>query len=266
MQSTTFNSSGGRRSVGGKKSFFICQKESPCRSARKFSSTFGCSGHSAVEIIESARSPAEPSSFKQKDLGQPEEDTAPADEFEPDSSPAQADSRAEDSLVMEGEEEKKTLPENVNRIPDTCVKAAGSTIFSRRDNKGRVLMKSVTCCQIPQLSEEDKGEPEGTDTLKGSKSPDPFEDKHRQSETHLLGLINSTTNPESPLYSLQKSGTRATAELKAYKHFIISLFESACFIRKMEPIPDAKVEPQRLFIHRPKAVTCILFVPRNSHR
>ncbi len=245
MQATTYTSYDGRRSLGSKKNF-VFQKGG---SLRKPGTICGCPGHisnSAVEIIKRMPDPGPEQSLFKPSASQPEEE-APADEF--DSSPSSEKDAAGDTV---GTEAEKGDP--ANKVPSVFLQAGAG--FRRKHGEGK-LLKSVTCTLIPQqLAEETKEKQEAT--LRGSKSPDPFEDKHVQSETQLIGLINNTTNPENPLSAMQKSGGRSSAELKAYKHFIISLFESACFIRKMEPVSEAKALAQQLSLPRPKGLTCNL--------
>jgi hypothetical protein len=161
------------------------------------------------------------------------------------------------------EEEEKAVANGPRKPLEGGVAASKGCVFLRasggRQPLGRPqIAKSVTCATIDMDKEKDvptyNGNP--TETLKASKSPDPFENSHAQTETELGDLIFSTTNADSPLRGLQMSGNRSPAALKAHKHFIISLFESMAFMREMKPIEDAEVVMQRVFLTPPKTVSC----------
>jgi hypothetical protein len=93
--------------------------------------------------------------------------------------------------------------------------------------------------------------------LKDSKSPDPFEATHEQSEAQLIGLISNTSSPESPLYHLRRSGTRKAANQRAYRHFVISLFESLWYVKEMRKVSEEVVLQQVLSLRRPPGLACI---------
>lgn len=126
--------------------------------------------------------------------------------------------------------------------------------LSRAKPVKRRLKKAIT----PQIEEQKGLGPKIT--LKETKAPDPFEDSHYKTEAELNGIIASTSSPENPLYHLRQSGIDTPAISKAYRHFVISLFESVLFVQKMNPINEEIVLKQRRTLSRPQNLKCKLIV------
>jgi hypothetical protein len=94
--------------------------------------------------------------------------------------------------------------------------------------------------------------------LKASKSPDPFEAQHIQNESQLQGLISNTSSPDNPLYHLRQSGSDSQATQRAYRHFVISLFESIVYVKEMKETPESLVleTKQNVKLPRPVGLKC----------
>lgn len=183
------------------------------------------------------------------------EEAAPADEF--DVNETSLITRGQDECG-EPDEEEKSQSEKEIKPKESFIKCAADNRFKQGSNSqlATKIMESVTQSniQFEKPGKIKKGKKQGS--VKNSKSPDPFEAQHDESEKKLLSLITNTTNPDNPLHNLRKSGIHSTASLRAYKHYIISLFESACFIREMTPIEDYQIRLQRQFLLRPTNIPC----------
>lgn len=95
--------------------------------------------------------------------------------------------------------------------------------------------------------------------IRENKAPDPFEDAHFRTESQLKYIIsNTTTNPENPFYHLRQCGANMEATQKAYRHFIISLFESMCFIKEMREnqFEEELIAKQKLVLKKPESLKC----------
>ena len=92
--------------------------------------------------------------------------------------------------------------------------------------------------------------------LKASKSPDPFETQHMQNESQLQGLISNTSSPDNPLYHLRQSGTDSQASQRAYRHFVISLFESIMFVKQVKELPESLALSQSVKLGRAPGLQC----------
>lgn len=154
-------------------------------------------------------------------------------------------------------------------IPDEDIKETGDNKQnSRSTNIGKVTENSVPDVKLSGLArskpvkkrqkEDKKGKEEDEEekkaTLKETKAPDPFEAQYKRRENELGGIIASTGSPENPLYHLRQSGVNTPAIKKAYKHFVISLFESILFVQRMKPITEAQVQAQKVSLARPKGL------------
>ena len=268
MQETTYTyNTGARRSIGGKKGFGprqettgSLQKNRPARLPKQFS-------HSYVEIImpsELRRIVSVPAGSEKsinliKETSDPTED-APPDELDeiPATTPTTDAAPTEDFDQIE---EDKELEGCDRKIRETFVKSVGDSTFKRdvkKEQEASKISKSLTCTHISEYQLQNFSDKMSEVVLKESKSPDPFESTRPHTESRLIELINSTTGPSCPLQELKKSGNKSSSALRAYKHFIISLFESASFMRKMIPITEADLIIRKLSIPRPLNVTCII--------
>lgn len=90
--------------------------------------------------------------------------------------------------------------------------------------------------------------------LKKSKSPDPFVNSHIREEEQLMKFIGKTPFGDT-LQTIDKS-RKNMAQLKAYKSFFVSLFESVLIMKRIEPPSDAELEIRALSIPRPMDVKC----------
>jgi len=165
-------------------------------------------------------------------------------------------------------EENKDFPNSVSKVRESFVKSAAGVNFKRSTNPKQEfnhpkICKSSTCQIIDEYDEINKPNvnmKKQKATIKDSKSPDPFEQTHSTTENRIMELMNSTKGILSPLQELRKSGNKSPAALKAYKRFIISLFESASFIRKMTPIDEHEVILKKLYLPKPSGLTCKLLL------
>jgi hypothetical protein len=131
--------------------------------------------------------------------------------------------------------------------------------LERHKKIGRArAMQSSNAVGIPIAKQISKEEIEAT--LKESKAPDPFEDEHAFTESQLKNVISNTTSPDNPFYHLRQSGLDVEGTQKAYRHFIISLFESMCFAKKIivTPISEEQVSKQKVNLKRPELLLCNL--------
>lgn len=78
---------------------------------------------------------------------------------------------------------------------------------------------------------------ENSKSLKQSKSPDPFEAQHVVSENKLKDLLENSSFSAGIMAS-----EFAKADMKPYKDFIISLFESIVFIKEMKSSTEEKIK------------------------
>ncbi len=258
---------GSTRAIGGKKGFGPHQdgvhalpKGAGAKVPKQFS-------NSAVEIIMPnetrkntySTASSEPNIGPIKENMDPNED-APPDEFDdtPVTKTTIKSSACEDFNQIE---EEKEIGATGRKVRETFVKGVGDAAFGKgmgkkKELEGLKIPKSATCALIMSEDKPPASPPKKPEVaLKESKSPDPFETTHPHTESRLMELINSTTSPSSPLHDLKRSGNKSSAALRAYKHFIISLFESASFIRKMLPIQEAELALLKLSIPRPLKVT-----------
>jgi hypothetical protein len=131
-----------------------------------------------------------------------------------------------------------------------------SPVSSQAAGGGRGRFGSFDESPVKQAQAGPRRQPKVT--LQTSKSPDPFADQHDQTESQLKAIISSTSSPENPLHHLQQRGMHSAGYQRAYKHFIISLFESIFFIKQMTLITEEQALARRVSIPRPLTVSCIL--------
>lgn len=100
--------------------------------------------------------------------------------------------------------------------------------------------------------------------LKISKSPDLFVNSHLREEKELMTLIDKTPFGTS-LQSIDES-KKDGSQLKAYKDFFVSLFESVSIIKRIEPLNEAELEIRILSIPRPINLQCTFDYPTIANK
>lgn len=90
--------------------------------------------------------------------------------------------------------------------------------------------------------------------LKKSKSPDPFVNSYMREEKELMKFIGKTPFGDT-LQTIDKS-RKNPAQLKAYKSFFVSLFESVLVMKRIEPLSEDDLEIRILSIPRPMNLKC----------
>ena len=202
-----------------------------------------------------------------------------------------AEGKAEDFLGDEGEKADNAH----QQPPDSKIRNAGERIFSKevhsinisglskahRVKPGRTVSdasklssvkysileenKSISNEAITPVKEEPKLHSEdsiptakegSSSALKESKAPDPFECKYMQSEGKLREMISNLAVPANPLYNIYVSGNKSSALHKAYKHFVVSLFESMFLIKNTISKCDSGVRVPKAGLERPKGLKC----------
>ena len=208
----------------------------------------------------------------------------PSDEFENVRPAQQHANEPQDEEEIPTEEEEKSRPRVIPQAMITgglanCKSTASPNLAglakARRVPKKSELLEenepleeqkrtqkiaaSKTWCDLDHLSKDSvpATRPSSNVVLKDSKSPDPFEATHEQSEAQLIGLISSTSSPDSPLYHLRQSGTQKAAGQRAYRHFVISLFESLWYVKQMPKVSEELAVKQRVVLRKPEGLACM---------
>lgn len=205
---------------------------------------------------------------------------APAEEFEridariPIEEDASARSDSSDEVEAESQEEEKQSV----ALPTSHIGSVGERGFARRLPKvnlaplsrpRRVLSPLKQSIRRPttefelKLDEEERkvvnGQKETKATaeesklaLKGSKAPDPFEDKYSKADVQLNDLIYNTSSPDNPLHYLRLGGTQSRSLQRSYRNFVVALFESIFVVKDMlgEAAASKNVAP-KLSLKRP---------------
>eukprot|EP00831_Metopus_contortus_P002795 TRINITY_DN11038_c0_g1_i2.p1 TRINITY_DN11038_c0_g1~~TRINITY_DN11038_c0_g1_i2.p1 ORF type:complete len:309 (-),score=36.42 TRINITY_DN11038_c0_g1_i2:78-1004(-) len=78
---------------------------------------------------------------------------------------------------------------------------------------------------------------------------------HGKADKQLQGFISNSSDPSSPLYHLRQSGKGSPGIQKAYKHFVVSLFESMFFIKNMKTVSEELARHFSLDLSRPSELT-----------
>lgn len=156
----------------------------------------------------------------------------------------------EDNISIE---EEKNSEEKDIKPKESHINSAADNQFKQSNKLQKLASKTLIVINTQKLKKNLI--PQGS--VKDSKSPDPFESQHVNSEKLIMNFISSSTNSDNPLHNHRKSGS---ASLRAYKHYIISLFESACFIREMTPIEDYQIQHQVQILKKPHNVLCNLYI------
>jgi len=90
--------------------------------------------------------------------------------------------------------------------------------------------------------------------LKISKSPDLFVNSHLRESEDLLKFIGKS--PFSSSIPTIDKNRKNPLQLKAYKSFFVSLFESVLIMKKIEPLSESDLDIRILSIPRPIDVKC----------
>lgn len=90
--------------------------------------------------------------------------------------------------------------------------------------------------------------------LKISKSPEPFVHTPKVEDKALMKFIDNTPFSNS-LQTIDK-GRKNPSQLKAYKNFFVSLFESVLVMKQIQPLSEADLETRILSIPRPAELKC----------
>lgn len=149
---------------------------------------------------------------------------------------------------MDIEEEKDSSPQNVPR--NSGISSVGIANVTLKANLSKLAKPKA-------VKRRPKGDKDSIPiSLKETKSPDPFETQHKRTETEFGKIIANTSSPDNPLYHLRQSGKNSPGIHKAYKHFVISVFESVGFFQWMKPITEDKIQAQKIKLNFPKNVLC----------
>jgi hypothetical protein len=176
------------------------------------------------------------------------EDEVIANEFESVSISQQKSYGSEENIQIE--EEKGKLPQNLPR--ESNIGNIGEGTFSLKVNLSGLARSKF----VRRKSKPEKNNSNGTKvSLKESKSPNPFEATYKRTESELGDLITTTSSPENPLYHLRQSGKNSPAIQKAYRHFVISLFESIFFVQKMKPFTEEQITSKKISLTYPKSLS-----------
>jgi hypothetical protein len=189
-----------------------------------------------------------------------------------------------EKLTLTTNEEDKSMDEgSPNAIPkEAKISLAGDGLFSaevnsvnisalakpKRSSKSR---QNVDGCGSPKNAlkaanlfinlPKDAGSQEELEaSLKATKAPDPFETEHYRTAQQLKYIISNTSNPDNPFYHLHRQTSSSPSTQKAYKDYIISIFESIWLVKsiKEKPITEEQVTKQKLSLKKPNHLSCTL--------
>eukprot|EP00826_Nyctotherus_ovalis_P010067 TRINITY_DN12673_c0_g1_i2.p1 TRINITY_DN12673_c0_g1~~TRINITY_DN12673_c0_g1_i2.p1 ORF type:complete len:179 (-),score=61.43 TRINITY_DN12673_c0_g1_i2:765-1301(-) len=121
-----------------------------------------------------------------------------------------------------------------------------------KEDRGAKVFKKVTYVAASGSRRPSKRLSETT--LKESKLPELFSHSQIGEERELMKFISKT--PFGIFLQTIEEGRKNSSQLRAYKNFFVSLFESVLIMKRIEPLSEAELDTRMLSIPRPLNLRC----------